>query len=204
MATFDFRAAKTVLWIGALLSLALLTSARASSQELEESAAVLVKNGIISAQTDVAKYRFSGPITRAEMAKIIFGFYNVFNSKNISFNECTGKTFSDVGPKIDLCKYIEALSANQVIALQEKFRPNDNLNRAEMVTMLLKAISVSPSDVDAGFSDVTPALGAHYGYINAAANLHIISSAKTFRPLVSATRWEVFILIARILQGDIR
>jgi len=124
------------------------------------------------------------------------------NIKKVTVTAATGKVFSDVSSKSlgDLANYVEAAASAGIVSTSNaKFRPLDLVTRAEMVKMLLVATGKSPSNVDAGFTDIA-SLGDLTGYINAAAAAGIINKSTTFNPSNTATRGEAF-KVAAIAAG---
>jgi S-layer homology domain len=158
----------------------------------------LATAGVINTQASEAGYRLGDNITRAEMAKI------AVKLADGAAAECAGNVFSDVTASLgDLCGYIEAAAdAGIVSTANAKFRPADLVTRAEMVKMLLAAKGVAPTDVSAGFSDVTASLGDLAGYINAGVEEGLLKSGTSFRPNATATRGEAFKVAAGALALD--
>jgi hypothetical protein len=158
----------------------------------------LATAGVINTQASDAGYRLGDNITRAEMAKI------AVKLADGAAAECAGNVFSDVTASLgDLCGYIEAAAdAGIVSTANAKFRPADLVTRAEMVKMLLAAKGVAPTDVSAGFSDVTASLGDLAGYINAGVEEGLLKSGTSFRPNATATRGEAFKVAAGALALD--
>ena len=158
-------------------------------------AEVLSDNNVIGAQTTEAGYRLSSNITRAELAKV------VANLGAIDPAACTGDVYSDVGTGLgDLCGFVEALAdAGVVSTASATFRPNASVTRAEMVKMILGALGDTPSDVDAGYTDLD-GLGDLRGYVNRANELGCVGDSQYFRPNATSTRGEAF-KVATVCSG---
>lgn len=176
---------------------ATLTSA---SSEFLPYARALVDAKVINAQTSEAGFRLNDNITRAELAKVaanLGGFTSV---------ACTGNVYTDVKANLgDLCDAIETLAEARVVTTaNQRFRPLDNVTRAEMTKMLLAATGNTPSATSAGYADVTSALGDLEGYINRANEIGAVASATNFRPNATGTRGEVFKIAARVANLPIQ
>jgi hypothetical protein len=158
----------------------------------------LADAGVISTQSSEAGYRLSDNITRAELAKI------AVNLAGEEATECAGDVFGDVTSSMgDLCGYVEAAAeAGIVSAANNNFRPMDLVTRAEMVKMLLAAKGVAPTDVSAGFADVSASMGDLAGYINAAVEEGLVKSGTSFRPNATSSRGEAFKVAAGAMNLD--
>jgi len=76
------------------------------------------------------------------------------------------------------------------------FRPDDSVSRAELVTMVVRALNLTNDGLDTGFDDVEK--GSWYApYVKAALDAGIISADSLFRPNDKVTREEM----AKILSG---
>lgn len=186
---------KTVSAVSAL-AIALSTLAPALSvsaaSEFVPYADALAAAGVIKKVTTSEEYRLSDSLTRAEMAKVAVNL-KMLKDSSLTLSNCTGTTFGDVNSSLgDLCQYIEtAASIGMVSMANANYRPKDNVTRAEMVKMLLNSQGITPTDVDAGFSDIA-SMGDLKGYINAAAAAGIVSKNASFRPNAVASRGEAF------------
>lgn len=176
------------------------------SAELWSAIDVLVKKDIIMYQTDVKQYRLNEPMTRGEAAKMLWGFYNVFNREPISAYNCRGNVFADVGGAQPFCAYIESLVDNHIISTASaQYRPNQRMTRAEMITFLFRVVGFKSIEKNPGVIDVSPkTCGEHAGYIYNAMSLNLIQKKAVFRPNDAATRGEFMLLLFRILNGDAR
>ena len=86
----------------------------------------------------------------------------------------TAATFSDVDSSNWAYSYVEQLVEDGVVDSADNFRPNDNLNRAELVKIALKAAGIEIDTEDApSFSDVA-ANAWYYPYVATAAKLGIV------------------------------
>lgn len=163
-----------------------------AASEFATYAEALAQAGVLNTQATEAGYRLGDNVTRAELAKI---------AVNLSGGEsatCAGNVFSDVTSSLgDLCGYVEAAAEAGIVSkANAKFRPADLVTRAEMVKMLLAATGVAPTDVSAGFSDVTASLGDLAGYINAGVEEGCVKAGSMFRPNATSTRGEAFKIAA--------
>ncbi len=70
------------------------------------------------------------------------------------------------------------------------FRPDASISRAELVTMVVRALQLPVSDTDTGFSDVAEN-GWYASYVKAALKAGIISADTVFRPNDQVTREEM-------------
>jgi len=158
----------------------------------------LADAGVIMTQSSEAGYRLGDNITRAELAKI------AVNLSGETATECTGDIFKDVTASMgDLCGYVEAAAESGIVSkANSNFRPMDLVTRAEMIKMLLASQGVAPTDVSAGFADVSASMGDLAGYINAAVEEGLIKSGTSFRPNATATRGEAFKVAAGAMALD--
>lgn len=138
-----------------------VSSTYASTAELE-AAAKLADSGVITTASD---YRLGDTITRREMLKVMVNL-----SKLTVENKCEGK-FTDL-PATDWgCKYAEAALAAGYIAANAKFRPNDNVSKAEAVKMVMKAKGLE--------KDATAGLSWEAAYVKAAVAAKLVDTAFT-------------------------
>lgn len=159
----------------------------AATSEFLPYAETLAGNNVIGTQSTETGYRLGDTITRAELAKV------VANLGGYTPTECAGNVYGDVNSSLgDLCGFIEALAdAGVVSTANANFRPSASVTRAEMVKMVLGAVGETPSDVDAGYTDVANLLDLT-GYINRANELGCAATATYFRPNATASRGEAF------------
>jgi hypothetical protein len=116
----------------------------------------------------------------------------MMNLSSVEVTEtCEGK-FSDL-PKTDWgCKYAEAALANDFIAANSKFRPNDNVSKAEALKMVMKAKGI---EKDASATTWEKA------YVNAAVTAGLITSS--FSDYTTASkRGFVFTSAANAVEED--
>lgn len=125
-------------------------------------------------------YRVDDNITRKEAMKII---------SNVAYlkveNECTWK-YKDV---IDDwgCKYIEAALKAWFVNPWEKFRPDDNITKAEVMKLLFKARNLDKKVNTWIWQE---------DYMNTAFSLWLLD-AKEVEYNLEAKRWWIFVVIAR-------
>lgn len=138
-----------------------VSSTYASTAELE-AAAKLADAGVITTASD---YRLGDTITRREMLKVMVNLSGLTVE-----NKCEGK-FTDL-PATDWgCKYAEAALAKGFIAANAKFRPNDNVSKAEAVKMVMKAKGLE--------KDATAGLSWEAAYVKAAVAAKLVDTAFT-------------------------
>ena len=93
---------------------------------------------------------------------------------------------------------IEAMAARGIVTgvTADTFEPDRAITRAEFATLIVKALNLS-SNASAGFSDVAED-GWYYTYVNAAANVGIISGYDgQFRPDDRITREEMAVILCK-------
>ena len=187
MANFSKKIVSTVS-ATAIVATAMGTSFVSAASEFLPYAEALVTNKVIGAQSTEAGFRLNDQITRAELAKV------AANLGQFTKVSCTGNVYSDVNSSLgDLCEAIETLASVNVINKNlSKFRPNDNVTRAEMTKMLLGALNEKPTTTSAGYADVTADLGDLAGFINRANEMKCANTATYFRPAANASRGEAF------------
>ena len=167
--------------------------------EAYASAVQLARKDVITLQANESDYRLSDGMTRAEMAKTLFGFYNEWNSENITFS-CSGEMFTDIPVGHPFCNYIEPLAAKGIFTSGSgvAFRPDDTITRAEMAVILVRFLGESGSTDLYAFRDVGPEFAALAPYISRAVDLGIVRKQPYFRPNDPVSRGEAFIMIARV------
>lgn len=187
MGNFSTKLASTVSAV-AIAASAMSVSLVSAASEFLPYAEALVANKVIGPQSTEAGFRLNDQITRAELAKVAA---NLGQYTKVS---CTGKVFADVNSSLgDLCDAIETLAAAGVVnSKATNFRPTANVTRAEMTKMLLGALGEKPSEVSAGYADVTASLGDLAGFINRANELKCANTAMYFRPQANSSRGEAF------------
>ncbi|MDD2515763.1 MAG: S-layer homology domain-containing protein [Candidatus Gracilibacteria bacterium] len=168
--------------------------------EFWENADFLAEKGIIKVSDKREGYRLHDNVTRGEMAKIVFGLFNTFNSDNIYFR-CDESFFKDVTKDGGFCDYITPLVEKNVFKKADNFRIKDKLTRAEMVLILARALYIQPKlDYQTSFKDIDKNAD-YYGYLNAFVEKWWIKDSASFRPSANITRGEIFTVIARTLSG---
>jgi hypothetical protein len=140
-------------------------------------------------------------ITRAQVAQI---FYNLLDESGVQFTH----SFSDIDNTAWYADAVNTLAALNIIVgyPDGSFRPNNNITRAEFVTLVLR-FSGAEADMSAptSFGDVTAAHWA-YRFINSAVANGWIQGYEdgTFRPDIHMTRAEAVTITNRMLgrQAD--
>lgn len=116
------------------------------------------------------------------------------------------KEFNDLGNEDEeTIKAINVLAAKNIIngKTNDKFAPNDNITRAEMVTILDKMLALSDDNTTCNFDDVDREAW-FYSYIAIAQENHLLSGYKnnTFQPQNNITNAETNAIIANILVNE--
>lgn len=118
--------------------------------------------------------------------------YGVVSTKKIFFNDVQKHWAS---------KDIEFLASRMIISgfNESTFKPNDNITRAQFVTMLVQALGLTAND-DVDFSDI-PADAWYKGYVGAAVNAGITTGVggNEFKPNALITREEMAVMVANTL-----
>lgn len=131
-----FKKATAVLALVTLVSGFYSTGVSAYSTAQLEAANALAADGIIVSHSDAADYNLDQNVLRQEIAAVARGVAGL--SKKTT---CDG-TYADVTattPNNWACYSIEALSDAELIALNDNFRPEENISKAEAVGMMVKA-----------------------------------------------------------------
>ena len=131
-----FKKATAVLALVTLMSGIFSTGVSAYSTAQKDAADSLAADGIIVQQSDAAAYNLDQNVLRQEIAAVARGV-----ADEPKKTTCDG-TFSDVTattPNDWACYSVEALSDAWLIALNDTFRPEANISKAEAVGMMVKA-----------------------------------------------------------------
>jgi hypothetical protein len=135
------------------------------------------------------------PITRAEYLKI------VLRANNIDYSKVDTKIlyFTDVDKNSWQAKVVTKATELWIISKNnKKFRPNDNISRAEAMKILIKWSNIKVQEIkNSSFWDVS---GVFTKYIETAKNLWIISANTHFRPTNNISRAEVAKIIIKIIE----
>jgi hypothetical protein len=156
----------------------------------------LAKRGLISGYPNNT-FQPTKMITRAEFTKLIVAA--------MGWDLVTTDTpsFTDVPKSFWAYKYIETAKVNGVISgfLDGTFRPNNNITRAEIVVIIIRAKNYELSGSGADFTDVPADYWAR-DYILTAKDKGIVSGYpdNTFRPTNYATRAEAVKMVYEILN----
>lgn len=113
-------------------------------------------------------------------------------------------SFTDVDITTDAGKAIYALTDAGVITgyPDKTFKPSLSVNRAEFITMMVRALDVLNADAKSTFDDV-PASQWYYAHVSSAVQSGLIKGYEdnTFRPANSITRGEVMTVLYRSLNN---
>ena len=141
-----------------------------------------------------AKFSPTGALTRAQAATIL---YKLLESKEMG---PFSTTFSDVSASAWYATAVKTLASIGVINgyTDGTFRPNNNVTRAEFVTMLVNLTGATGSDVS--FSDVSATHWARAAIAAASTNGWVNGYTDgTFRPGNNITRAEAVVVMNRVL-----
>ncbi len=144
-------------------------------------------------------FKPSKSLTRAEATVVLA---NILNIQPTEDNYET--KFSDVKPQQWFYNYVSALTEKGIINgyPDGTFRPNDKITRAEMVTLVVKALGLN-GEYASSFSDISNswakdaiAIASAKGWING-------YSDGTFRPNDSITRAETVVFLNNVIGVDV-
>lgn len=153
----------------------------------------LAKQGIINGHTD-GTYRPDMPVSRAELAKIIVGAFNI---KTAGTN-----AFYDVSDSDWFAPYVSSASASGIVTgFEGNFNPNSSVTRQDAALMLYRAISLT-NKLGIGytfFADETQIAAYAAQEVSALAEIGIITGndKNEFMPKSNLTRAEAAALISR-------
>ena len=153
----------------------------------------LAKQGVINGYED-GTYRPDTAVTRAELAKIIIGAFDV-NTSGIN-------TFADVSDSDWFATYVSSAAASGIVTgFDGRFNPNNNVTRQDAALMLYRAISLT-NKLGIGytfFADETQIAAYAAQEVSALAEIGIITGndKNQFMPNSNLTRAEAAALISR-------
>jgi SpoIID/LytB domain protein len=153
----------------------------------------LAEQGVISGYAD-GTFRPEVTVTRGEFAKMLCVSLGIPNE--------TTTTFSDVPSTYWASPYIGAMANLQIVNgyPDGTFRPNANITRAEISTIISRAMGLTPGSVSVSFSDVSPTYWAKSDIELMASNSLVTGYEDgCFRPDSNAKRCEVAVIIYRTL-----
>ncbi|MGO4547599.1 S-layer homology domain-containing protein [Paenibacillus sp. 2TAB23] len=166
---------------------------------------VVAAKGAIEGKSE-GKFVPQDKVTRAEFAKMLIRALDLENGS-------ATETFADVDSDDWFAPYVSAAAQLKIIngRSETKFDPNATITRAEMATMIARALKVSRGATDV--ADVNAALKgfADAGNINAtlkdgvafaASHNIVVGNAGKFLPKNNATRAEAAVIIYRALKFD--
>lgn len=141
-------------------------------------------------------FRPDNPITRTEFTKILV------LSLNLGLVSPSQAQFTDVSPDFWGYPYVETAAAAGIIngVGQGLFAPGNNITRADMATMIGRALPLAPQDT-LSFTDAAEIPQYARGFVGAASAKGILQGFPdgSFRPLNNATRAETAAMILRII-----
>ena len=144
-------------------------------------------------------FKPSKSLTRAEATVVLANILNIQPTDNNYETK-----FSDVKPQQWFYNYVSALTEKGIINgyPDGTFRPNDKITRAEMVTLVVKALGLN-GEYASSFSDISNswakdaiAIASAKGWING-------YSDGTFRPNDSITRAETVVFLNNVIGVDV-
>lgn len=141
-------------------------------------------------------------ITRAETATM---FYRLLTDSRLAEIKTTNHSFTDIPTAAWYAEAVATMANGGYITgyADGTFRGNDNITRAEFVTMLVRFIELE--DVDCSFTDVSTAHWAYKYIATATANEWLTGYADgTFRPDNDITRAEAISIINRALERGVQ
>lgn len=163
----------------------------------------LANEGIIVERSTSAEYRLDSTITRAEVLKIAFKIAEQFPMQvQVPPNyTCTGKYFTDVNISDWVCPFVEVGADDGIISrTNSKFRPNDNITRAEALKLVMAVSGEYPISTER-LHEMLYTYGNPFDrdstewqqrLVVRAEELWIIENYGPFYPNRAATRAEVF------------
>ncbi|MDW7674447.1 MAG: S-layer homology domain-containing protein [Bacillota bacterium] len=159
--------------------------------------AFLYRRGIIAGFDD-GTFRPNGTVTRAQLATMIV------RAKGLQLVN-SGNEFTDLDKNHWAYENILAAKQDGFITGYDDgtFKPNNNVSRAEIASMLTRAFTIKREQELVAFPDVAASHWAK-GAIDLMVQGGITSGYedKTFRPSNHATRAEISAFLARVLQAS--
>lgn len=150
---------------------------------------------------DDGTVRPNANITRAETATML---YRLLTDERMAEIKTTKHSFNDIPNGAWYTEAVATMSNGGYITGYEDntFRGNNNITRAEFVTMLVRFIKVE--DADCSFTDVPKAHWAYSYIATAAANEWLTGYEDgTFRPEQAISRAEAMAIINRVLERGV-
>ncbi|EKE29137.1 MAG: hypothetical protein ACD_2C00221G0019, partial [uncultured bacterium (gcode 4)] len=165
-------------------------------------AEALATAGYIQSSSNEAGYRLADTASRQEVAGTAIKMKLGTGSTALPANYSCKGYFTDVSattPASWSCRAAELAADNGIVSqANAKFRPTDNITRAEALAMVLKAAGMEiPTVTTSSFNDVTIAWQVNVA--EAALAKKIISANASFRPNDSVSRGELFVFAANAL-----
>ncbi|MDV2886346.1 S-layer homology domain-containing protein [Alkalihalophilus pseudofirmus] len=158
--------------------------------------AFLESKGIIKGYSN-GTFRPGNQVTRSQAATMIS------RALGLSLNNVTNPGYRDVSTDFHSYREIAAVTNAGIFPKNATFRPNDNLTRAEMAAVLVKAYNLTGT-YDGAITDVRdPELLKHVQAL-AGNGITNIYSDNTFRPNNDVTRAQFSAFFSRILDESFR
>jgi uncharacterized repeat protein (TIGR02543 family) len=167
------------------------TTTKGSEDTTKDDGDVIKHESFISGYND-GTFKPNGTITRAETCSIL--------AKALGLNtDYTTSSFNDIPTGAWYTGAVEAIKANGITSgySDGTFKPQQNITRAEFVTLIAKAKGLSGNTCD--FVDVQGTWA--YNYICGVANKNWVGGYNdgTFRPNENITRTEAVVIINKML-----
>ena len=157
----------------------------------------MVEMGLVNGYPD-GFFRPDNPITRAEFAKILI------KALKIELLATPSPTFSDVPQDHWAFPYVETAAENGIVKGigEGLFAPERNITRAEIATMIARALGLVPSVESPSFADADQIPEFAREAVAAVSARDIVRGYPdgTFRPQENATRAEAAVMIFRSLS----
>jgi len=149
--------------------------------------------GIIGGYPD-GTFNPKGNVKRGEFIKLLI--------TALKYETVDGDSFDDTGSHWAK-KYIESAGENGVIVLEEEgdnFRPDEFINRLDMVTMMIRGLKLSASTGSNPFTDMSVNTYAAKAYEEYLVRGYLENSKALFKPTNNSSRAEAAVIISRTME----
>lgn len=143
----------------------------------------LTEQGVIKGYSDGNFYP-DRTISRREALIIVFRLFDVVPDGSV-----TSKIFKDVKSDDILKPYLDTALDRGIVKANIKYRPDDTVTRAELVSLIIRTSGLAQETDTANFEDVSAASG-HYKYIGAFSRIMGFSGGN-FNPDITMDRGGV-------------
>lgn len=197
-----FKKVTSAVSVAALLASTVGTSIVSAADAKLPFAEALADKSFITKQATEAGYRLSDTATRQEVAGTALKIKGTtlpetYSCKNYFTDVTTTK------PASWSCRAAELAADEGIVSkANTKFRPTDNITRAEALAMVLKAAKIEiMTGAAASFNDTS--IEWQKNVANTAVAKKIVSANPSFRPNDSVKRGELFVFAANALGLDV-